>query len=200
MILFIIIEIVILAYTIFAKDWLIYHIRDEIKSEKNKVKVIFSNIGCWFLGNVLFVLLNAIVVLCISFVVCAGCAFLRPSIETKWSFNINALQDNLVTEGSFRGGAFSMIGYVDGELSYFYSRTLAKGEVIRHIPADKTYIKYDDDTHLRIEVHQSQCNIPEWMYKVFYCSVFNGKQTDYYVIIVPEGTIANTGQYNIDMQ
>ena len=156
MILFIIIEIAILVYTIFANDWLIYHIRDGIKSGENKVKVVFSNIGEWLLGNILLVLVNALVVFCISFVVFAGCAFLRPTIETHWSFNINALQDNLVAEGEFRGGAFSMRGYVDGELSYFYSRTLAKGEVIRHIPANKTYIKYDNDTHPRIEVHQSQ--------------------------------------------
>lgn len=200
MILFIIIEIAILAYTIFADDWLIYHIRDGIKSGKNKVKVVFINIGEWFFCNILLVLLNAIAVFFISVVVFAGCAITQPTLETHWSFKINALQDNLVTEGSFRGGAFSMRGYVDGELSYFYSRTMSKGETIGHIPADKTYIRYDDTTHPRIEVHQSQVDTPKWMCKVFWLRMFNEKQLDYYVIIAPEGTIANTGQYNIDMQ
>ena len=200
MILFIIIEIAILAYTIFADDWLIYHIRDGIKSGKNKVKVVFSNIGYWLIGNIALVIINAFVVLCISFVVFIGCAFIRPSIETQWSFNINALQDNLVTKGEFHGGLFSATGYVDGEISYFYSRTLSKGEVIRHIPADKTYIKYDDTTWPHIEVHQSQLDIPEWMYKVFFLNMFNDKQIDYYVIVAPTGTIVNTGQYKIDMQ
>lgn len=202
MILFIAIEICILAYTIFADDWLIYHIRRSMTftTRKARIKSIMDNISCWFWANVFGVMVNMLIVLFISFVTMAVFICTQPRLETQWSFNINALKDNLVTEGYMHSSMFSARGYVDGEISYFYSRTMSQGEKIERIPADKTYIRYDDTVHPRVEVHQSQLDIPEWAYKVFWLEMMNEKVTDYYVIVAPNGTIANTGTYQIDME
>ena len=123
-----------------------------------------------------------------------------PMEESQWSFEINALKDNLVTEGHLRGSRFSVRGYVDGELSYFYSRNMRHGEIIEHIPADMTYIRYDNNVHPKVEVHQKKIDTPEWMSKVFFIDFLNQKTNDYYVIVVPEGTISNSGTYQIDME
>lgn len=200
MILFILIEIAILTWTIFGDDWLIYHVRKDLKYKTNKIKSVFEDVGVWFLANGIFALLNVLAVFTISFFAMCVLCFTQPKMESEWSFNINALKDNLVTEGEFHGSMFGTRGYVDGELSYFYSRTMSKGEIIEHIPADKTYIRYDDTVHPRVEVHQSNLDIPEWLYKVFFLETLNKETTDYYVIVAPEGTITNTGIYQIDME
>lgn len=200
MILFILIEIVILLYTIFADDWLIYHIRRDILWKHSKIKAVLQNVWSWFWINIVLVLGNVILCFLISFFVMFGCAITQPEVETEYSFKINALKDNLVTEGEFHGGMFSMRGYVDGEISYFFSRTTSKGETIGHIPADKTYIRYDDDVHPCIEVHQSQIDVPKWVSKICWVDWINEKTTDYYVIVAPEGTITNNGTYQIDME
>lgn len=195
MILFIVIAIIILLCTLFADDWLIYHIKKDAKSSK-PVRNILGDIGTWFLANVLFNALNAGIVFLVSFCMMLMLCFTCPSEKSQWQFNINAMQDNLVTEGNF----YARRGHVDGELSYFYSRTMSLGEKIEHIPADKTYVRCSDDEQPHVEVHQSRIDIPEWMYKVFFLKGMNEKSTDYYVLVVPEGTITNTGQYAIDMR
>jgi hypothetical protein len=196
MILFIIIAICILAYTLFADDWLIYHIKDDIKYKYHTFRKILGDIGTWILVNIVLNILNAFIVIVISFVMFIVLFNTCPTETSEWDFNINALQDNIVTEGVFYGRR----GSVDGELSYFYSRTLSKGEKIEHIPADKTYVQYSNEEYPHVEVHQSRVVIPEWMYKVFFLKWMNQKTTDYYVIVVPDGTIISTGQYEIDME
>lgn len=195
MILFIVIAIIILLCTLFADDWLIYHIKKDAKSSK-PVRNILGDIGNWFLHNVLFNALNALIVFLVSFCMLLMLSFTCPSEKSQWQFNINAMQDNLVTEGNFYGRR----GHVDGELSYFYSRTMSLGEKIEHIPANKTYVRYSNDEQPHVEVHQSRIDIPEWLYKVFFLKDMNEKSTDYYVLVVPEGTITNTGQHEIDMR
>lgn len=192
MILFILIAIGILIYTIFADNWLIYHL-------KRKTWSVFNTVSTWLLGNVLLNIANIIFVWLISFVLFLGLVFVCPSETSQWQFNINALQDNLVTQGEFRG-RYAQRGHIDGELSYFYSRTLSLGEKIEHIPANKTYVQYSDTEHPHVEVHQSCLDIPEWLTKVFWIEHMNSKTTKYYVLVVPEGTITNTGQYEIDME
>ena len=76
---------------------------------------------------------------------------------------------------------------------------MSMGEKIEHIPAKKTYIQYSNDERPHVEVHQSRMDIPEWLYKVFFIEWMNDKTTDYYVIVVPEGTMTSTGQFEIDM-
>lgn len=157
---------------------------------------ILKSLNEWFWTNVGINILNWGAVLAVSCLLFFGLCFVCPSEKSQWEFNINALQDNLVTEGRLYGRR----GYVDGELSYFYSRTLSMGEKIEHIPANKTYVQYSDTEQPHVEVHQERLDIPDWLYKVFFLEWMNDKHTDYYVLVVPEGTIINTGQYEIDMR
>jgi len=190
MILFIIIAICILLYTTFADNWLIYHI-------KNKTWSVWSTINTWFWSNVWFNIVNIICVFGLSVMIFFVAAIACPSETSHWEFNINAMQDNLVTEGTFaRRGR----GSIDGELSYFYSRTMSLGEKIEHIPANKTYVRYSDTEKPHVEVHQSCVDIPDWLRKVFFLEWMNTKSTKYYILVVPEGTITNDGQYEIDMK
>ena len=215
MILFILIAIGIALYTIFAKDWLIDSIKniDETNKEvkknieydnyntsslrkynehdyENVPKIIFQ----WFVYNILFNIINFIIVFIISGFAVMCC----PKVESYYTFNINSLKDNLVTSGEIHGSAFYVRGTIDGEISYFFSRTTGKGEIIEHIPADKSYINYDDNKKPCIEVHENKT--PEILEKIFFAKWFNVKSIDYYVIIVPNGTISTDGTYEIDMK
>lgn len=188
MILFILIAIGIALYTIFSDGWLI----DSIKNYVNVPKYIFQ----WFVLNILFNVINFTIVFIISAIVVPCCS----KAESYYTFNINSLKDNLVTSGEIQGGAFCVRGTIDGEISYFFSRTTDKGETIVHIPADKSYIKYDDNKKPCIEVHQKNYKIPEIVEKLLFTKWFNDKYVDYYVIIAPNGTISTTGTYEIDME
>lgn len=168
----------------------------KILSGDRKVITILKSINGWFWTNVGMNILNWGVVLTLSIPLFFGLAFVCPSETSYWEFNINAMQDNVVTEGRWYGRR----GNVDGELSYFYSRTLSMGEKIEHIPANKTYVRYSNTERPHVEVHQSCVDIPEWLTKIFFIDWMNNKTTKYYVLIVPEGTITNTGQYEIDMK
>ena len=202
MILFWLIEVIFLLYSVFADDWLIDSIQKDIKitTVKSRIKEVSYDILGWILANILMLILNVIIVFAVSIFALFVFNFTQPTLESEYAFNINALQDNLVTSGRINGSMFGVRGYVDGELSYFYARTMPQGEIIAHLPAKKTYIQYDNNVHPCIEVHQSQLDIPEWAYKISFLEAMNSKTTDYYVIIAPEGTITNEGTYQIDMQ
>lgn len=195
MILFIVIAVCILLYTIFADDWLIYHIKRDVR-DSHPVREVLKDINCWFWGTALLQVANWVCVFSVSVLLFFGLCFILPSETSQWEFGINALEDNLVTEGHFYGRR----GYVDGELSYFYSRSFANGEKIGHIPADKTYIKYNNDARPHVEVHNTRKDVPEWLSKVLFIDWMNQWSTEYYVLIVPEGTITNMSEYSIDMK
>lgn len=219
MILFILIAIGIALYTIFAKGWLIDCIKN-IEETNKKVKEnieydrtnydtfpfrkynehdydsIHKNIFNWIGINVFLNIINLTFVFIISSIIVLFC----PKAESYYTFNINSLKDNLVTSGEINGGAFCVRGTIDGEISYFFSRTTDKGETIGHIPANKSYIKYDDNKKPCIEVHQKNHKVPEFFYKLLFAEWCNNKSTDYYVIIVPNGTISVDGTYEIDMK
>ena len=199
MILFIIIAICILIYTIFTEDGLISQIKQQIRHGNHKLWNILKHIWCWLWKNIGFNIINIICVFTISCALFFGLSFICPQETSQWEFNINALEDNLVTQGRFRG-RYASRGYIDGELSYFYLRTMHRGEKVGHIPANKTYVQYSEDEHPHVEVHQSCVDIPELLNKTFFLEWMNSKNTKYYVLIVPEGTISNTGQYEIDMK
>lgn len=132
-----------------------------------------------------------------TFIVLAFC----PTKETNYYFNINSLKDNLVTEGEVGGSMFGMRGYVDGELSYFFSRTYyGKGEKIGHIPADKTYVQYNNEEKPKITVYQEEYIVNELLGKFIFDEFINDPVTVRYIITVPEGTIETTGTYSIDME
>lgn len=215
MILFVIIAIGIFIYTIFAKDYLVdcikgrkeYNkkIKENIRYGRTNYDVFFSRLYDkrdytnifkifidWILINILFNLINFVVVFIISIVVVWIC----PQTNTEYSFNINTLKDSVVTSGEFYGRR----GYIDGKINYFFSRTMNEGEKIGHIPADKSYIRYDNEGNPHIEVHQKVNEIPKWVSNMFWTDWVNEPITDYYVIVVPEGTISTTGTYEIDME
>ena len=219
MILFILIAIGIALYTIFADGWLIDSIKNIEKTNKevrenikygrtnydtflfrkydeHDYESVPKNIFYWIMLNILFNMVNFIFVFIISAIIVMCC----PKAESYYTFNINSLKDNLVTSGEIHGGAFCVRGTIDGEISYFFSRTTDKGETVGHIQADKSYIKYDDSKNPCIEVHQENHKIPEIVERLLFTNLFNGKSVDYYVIIVPNGTISTTGTYEIDME
>lgn len=220
MILFILLAIGFALYTIFAYSGLIDSIKNieetnkEVKDNieygrtnydtfslreynehdyESVPKIIFQ----WFVLNICFNVINFIIVFIISAFVVVLCC---PKAESYYTFNINSLKDNLVTSGEIHGGAFCVRGTIDGDISYFFSRTTDKGETIGHIPADKSYIKYNDNKKPCIEVHQKNHKIPEIIEKLLFTKWFNIKSVDYYVIIAPDGTISTTGTYEIDME
>ena len=219
MISFILMAIGIALYTIFADGWLIDSIKN-IEETNKKVKKnieygrtnydtlflrkynehdyesVQNNILYWIIFNIFFNIVNFIFIFIISAIVVLCC----PEAESYYTFNINSLKDNLVTSGEIQGGAFCVRGTIDGEISYFFSRTTDKGETIGHIPADKSYIKYDDNKKPCIEVHQKNHKIPEIVEKLLFTKWCNDKYVDYYVIIAPNGTISTTGTYEIDME
>lgn len=195
MILFIFIAAIILFISIDEPDGLLCDLKAASYSDHPVLEVVKSIWGCFWL-NVGMNALNIMFAWVVSFIVFMGCLFVCPSETSQWEFNINAMQDNMVTEGHWYGRR----GNVDGELSYFYSRTMTNGEIIEHIPADKTYIRYSDTESPHVEVHQSRVDIPEWLTKVFFLEGFNTTNTSYYVLVVPDGTITNAGQYVIDME
>lgn len=219
MILFIVIAIGILIYTIFAKDYLVDSIKgidEHNKDIEEKIKCGCTNYDLffsrkydkrdyesipkivfeWLLVNAVFNFVNAIIVFLISAIV----VFAYPKTETQYSFNINSLKDNLVTNGEIHGSAFCVRGNIDGEISYFFSRTTDKGEIIGHIPAKDSYIKYDEETKSHIEVHQTVHEFPDWLQKILWVESCNSPNTEYYVIFVPEGTISADGTFQVDME
>lgn len=172
------------------KNGLIYNL-----THKDRVD---TPVGDWILKNLFVSLVTTLLIMMLSFFTCLGYALCDKYAEDQWEFNINALEDNLVTQGEIHGGMFAVRGYFDGELSYFYSRTMSRGEIIEHIPANKTYIRYDNTVHPKVEVHTEELDIPEWVRENLLFDL-DSKQIDYYVMVVPEGTLKNSGEYNIDM-
>lgn len=165
-------------------------------THKNQYNI--TSVGDWILKNLFVSLTSTLLIMMLSFFTCLGYALCDKYAEDQWEFNINALEDNLVTQGEIHGGMFAVRGYFDGELSYFYSRTMSRGEIIEHIPANKTYIRYDNTVHPKVEVHTEELDIPEWVRENLLFDL-DSKQIDYYVMVVPEGTLKNSGEYNIDM-
>lgn len=220
MILFILIAVGIAIYTIFADGCLIdcinsiEKINKEIKERIEHGQINWDSFSyrkynehdydsipknilyCVLLNIMLNATLNFLIVLLISAIIVG----FFPKEESYYSFNINSLKDNIVTNGEIHGGAFCVRGSIDGEISYFYSRVTDKGEIIEHIPANKSYIKYDDNKTPCIEVHQKNHKVPEFFYKLLFAEWCNNKSIDYYVIIVPNGTISMDGTYEIDMK
>lgn len=177
--------------------------------ERNKVKRTYKgfwqNYGDEYFGAVkdevfCYSLLVLVVTFCIS---CILICFV-PRYDDSYKFNINSMKDNLVTEGYM----YYRRGNVDGELSYFFSRTTNKGEVIGHVPADSSYIKYDDNVHPNIEVHQDKFDwdnatwwkvIDPWLYLYEKLGVEPNKNKEY-IITVPSDTLTEQGNYEIDME
>lgn len=164
-----------------------------VKYDESDYRTVVGQIFKWIFINIGLNIVNAILVLCISVMLTV---FYPYNADSQYSFNINALEDNLVTSGRFYGRR----GTIDGELSYFFSRTMSQGEKIGHIPANKTYIVYDEESHPNIEVYQKVQDYPDWLYKFLWIEWIDNSYVDYYVLTVPKGTISNMDNYEIDMR
>lgn len=158
---------------------------------KNPIKPIWSHF--WY--GVLSVMFALVLSFLISFIICT---FYQPMEDYDYNFKINSLKDNLVTTGDISGGIFCVTGSIDGEINYYYSRTMVNGDKIGHIPANKTYVKYKNDSNPKIAVYKERANYPEWFEKLFFA--FEVDELKYYVITVPEGTMINNGTYEIDLE
>lgn len=162
-------------------------------------KFVEDIIGSLILSTVITVFISGFFTLVVI------CLPVFPTYDYSYKFNINSMKDNLVTEGCM----YYRSGYIDGELSYFFSRTMDKGEIIGHVPADSSYIKYDDDVHPNIEVHQEKINwgkavgwkvfVP-WLYLFEKSKNFEYSQEKEYIITVPLDTLTEQGSYEIDME
>ena len=225
MILFIIIAIGIFICLLFGKEGLINEIKPKIKYNKeirrkiknNEPKIQYKqyffnssyelvtenytkkdlqkysdDIQFFILGNIALNVLNFICILFLSMFIVS---FL-PTQETNYEFKINSLKDNMTTEGYLYGRR----GYINDELSYFFSRSYADGEKIGHIPADKTYVKYNNEEHPHITVYQESSIVNKFVDKMTFAGAFDTTQTVKYIITVPDGTIETTGTYSIDME
>ena len=162
--------------------------KDDLKSP---IKSIWNN----FLYGVLSVMLAFVTSFLISFIICM---FYQPMENYDYYFKINSLKDNLVMSSDFGGGIFCVTGSIDGEINYYYSWSKVNGDKIGHIPANKTYVKYDNESDPKITVYKERTNYPEWFEKLFFD--FEVDELKYYVITVPEGTMINNGTYEIDLE
>ena len=162
-------------------------------------KFVEDIIGSLILSTVITVFISGFFTLVVI------CLPVFPTYDYSYKFNINSMKDNLVTEGCI----YYRSGHIDGELSYFFSRTMDKGEIIGHIPADSSYIKYNDDVHPNIEVHQERIDwekaagwkvfVP-WLYLFEKSKNFEYSQEKEYIITVPSDTLTEQGSYEIDME
>lgn len=207
MVLLILVIIGVLIYTIFYKDGLIASIREMKEYNENILQRRYYDksdfmslsgiIGTFILFNVS---LDIVGFLLIGFASCMLVGLYPKEIESQYSFKINSLKDNLVAEGQIRGGTFYARGNIDGEISYFFSRTMLNGEKIGHIPASETYIRYDNDCDPCIEVHQVSKDLPDWIEALAFVDWMNKERTDYYTIVIPEGSISCESEFNIDLE
>ncbi len=200
--LYIIIAILIVCKLVFNKEnGLIKEIR--IKKKWNS-KTSLNSTNIYKIDYVAYIgsfIWYEFITLFLSFIICFIITIITPTTEEQYSFDINSLKDNVITQGKF----YCHRGYVDGELSYFFSRTMDKGEVIGHIPANDSYVRYDDIKHPQIEVVKQITVVSDvinyWMpmFKVTTWMVNENCEKEY-IITVPTGTISTDGTYNIDME
>lgn len=163
-------------------------------SEKD-YRTLFRGIRDFILLNLVLNAFSIVIVVIISFF-----ASLLVEMEPyDYSFNIKALNDNSRIEGEFRGSTFSSRGYIREELSYSYLREYEQGEKIEHIPADNTYIKYDDEIQPHITVYKERCAPTELMKFLFFEDFFNEERVIRYELTVPTGSVQND-VYEIDME
>lgn len=65
--------------------------------------------------------------------------------------------------------------------------------------SDTDYALIIQSNKLR-KVYQTVHKFPNWLQKILWVEFFNSTNTEYYVIVVPKGTISVDGTYQIDME
>lgn len=143
--------------------------------------------------------LSVILTLLVSVIMFLSC----PVKEYNYSFEIKSLKDNMVTSGEFYRGhknTYGFSGYINGEIKYYFLREMDHGDKIGYIPADKTYIYYDNDAKPQITVFTEYYDPEPWKEKWFWLMTDTEKIVKHYVLTVPENTILMNDLYQIDME
>lgn len=116
------------------------------------------------------------------------------SQEYSYSFNINALKDNQ----GIQGQVYYHRGYFSDELSYYFSRDMAEGKMIGHIPASKTYIVENSNVKPNIRCYYEDLKPHSEILDLFLLPITKSGITKY-VITVPENTITYS-DFEIDLE
>lgn len=150
---------------------------------------------------VIYISISIIGLIALVFISIIPTCIFQTTTSGSYDFNIVALEDSLTTTGSYKRNIYASKGYIDTDLSYFYLYNTDKGYKNGHIPADKTYIKYDDVSNPHITVNYTTTQCPDWSVLFFFDMNDHEAQTiTDYIIVVPTGTITATNTYNIDLE
>ncbi len=212
--LFIIIAIIIFVYWIFCSDGLIcyYKTMDEYNEEmKENIKYRRTNYDSFFhrdysksdlrsvyRGIFDFILINICSDLLIAFgilIITLFLSFALPAKPYNYSFDINSLKDTTTIEGRIYGRR----GYIEEDMSYFFLRNDSYGERMGHIPADKTYIQYNNEEKPHISVFKEKTYAPQWLKKLLPVNLFFTENVIRYELVVPSGSVIED-TYEIDME
>lgn len=172
-----------------SREWFNFDTHDKY-SEKD-LKTICKGIMNFILMNIFLNILNLAVVFAVSVLMIL---FLEPK-HYNYSFDIKSLKDSSAIEGKiyYRGW------YINEEMNYYFLRDNEYGEIMGHIPASKTYIKYDNESYPHITVFKEIPKPAEWYRKIFFDFSYLRDKTVRYELVVPSGTTIED-VYEIDLE
>lgn len=212
--LFIIIAICIFVYWLFCPDGLLDYFRtmDEYNKQiienikrgrinydlfftreycESDLRTVLKGIGEFIIMNLFFNFLSGMIILILAFLLVIA----LPTKPYDYSFAINSLKDSSEIEGRIYGRR----GYIEENMSYFFLRDDEFGERMGRIPADKTYIQYNDEANPHVTVYKEKTNSPDWLNKLLPISMFCDDKVIRYEIVVPSGSVIED-TYEIDME
>lgn len=213
MILFIVFAIIGFVYFLFhPKEGLVNYLKtmdeynNNVKEKMKYYSLLYSQddfrnlhkgIRYFVLSNVGFDIVVFIIILLIS--TFTSDIFMKTKIY-NYSFDIYSLKDSSVIEGKIRGSIYGRTGYINEKMKYFFLRDYEYGKKICYIPANKTYINYDDESNPHITVYKSKDYAEGWIYKfLFDISPLMDDQIIRYEVFVPSGSIIED-TYEIDLE
>lgn len=163
----------------------------EREYSKKDLRTIPRGICVFIFFNIAFNIMNFFAV----FFVTLFLSFALPMEPYDYSFDINSLKDTTTIEGRIYGRR----GYIEEDMSYFFLRDDSYGERMGHIPADKTYIQYNDKVSPHITVYKEKTCAPDWLQKILPVNVFSLENVVRYELVVPSGSVIED-TYEIDME
>lgn len=125
----------------------------------------------------------------------------KTAVPTETIQPIYALTDNIVTEGTIRGGIFYTRGYIDGDLQYYYLTDADnRGQKIEHVAASYTYLnEIAEGEQPTIEFHYTKWEFPDWfIWGVCPFLEWDDASLSWVRLNVPETTLPDG--FTIDMQ
>ena len=146
----------------------------------------YGDLGSFVICTIADAALTALVfLLCLVLSICIG-DNLDKTYALNKSFPIVALQDNVGVVGGF----FLGTGSVDGKLYYYYAENNSRGYIANKVPADKSYILFDDDKP-RVEYYEATDfkKKRHWIYAI--------PSGHYYSIYIPHGSLKQKFEINL---